>query len=278
MNSKLEVAIAQAEQANQLKSRFLANMSHEIRTPLTAIMGFTEQLLHNKDAVNDEQHLSTILRNSKHLLELINNILDLSKIEAEKLAVERGPCNVVQLIHDIDSIIRPLANEKQLTFNINYQLPVPKTINSDTTRLKQILINIASNAVKFTEKGSISIDISYNSNKQHLEFAIQDTGIGMSEREVERVFKPFEQADATTTRRFGGTGLGLCISKNLAQLLGGDVQLISEPGNGSCFTIQVAAHLNAEQLQAEAFIHSYEQLSPSKDVQLLRAPIGRPSP
>ncbi|MEC8206296.1 MAG: ATP-binding protein, partial [Pseudomonadota bacterium] len=232
------------------------------------IMGFTEQLLHNKDAVNDEQHLSTILRNSKHLLELINNILDLSKIEAEKLAVERGPCNVVQLIHDIDSIIRPLANEKQLTFNINYQLPVPKTINSDTTRLKQILINIASNAVKFTEKGSISIDISYNSNKQHLEFAIQDTGIGMSEREVERVFKPFEQADATTTRRFGGTGLGLCISKNLAQLLGGDVQLISEPGNGSCFTIQVAAHLNAEQLQAEAFIHSYEQLSPSKDVQL----------
>lgn len=268
MNSKLEVAIAQAEQANQLKSRFLANMSHEIRTPLTAIMGFTEQLLHNKDAVNDEQHLSTILRNSKHLLELINNILDLSKIEAEKLAVERGPCNVVQLIHDIDSIIRPLANEKQLAFNINYKLPIPKTINSDTTRLKQILINIASNAVKFTEKGSISIDISYNSEKQHLQFAIQDTGIGMSEREVERVFKPFEQADATTTRRFGGTGLGLCISKNLAQLLGGDVQLISEPGNGSCFTIQVAAHLNAEQLQNEGFIHSYEQLSPSKDVQL----------
>ena len=268
MNSKLEVAIAQAEQANQLKSRFLANMSHEIRTPLTAIMGFTEQLLHNKDAVNDEQHLSTILRNSKHLLELINNILDLSKIEAEKLAVERGPCNVVQLIHDIDSIIRPLANEKQLAFNINYKLPIPKTINSDTTRLKQILINIASNAVKFTEKGSISIDISYNSEKQNLQFAIQDTGIGMSEREVERVFKPFEQADATTTRRFGGTGLGLCISKNLAQLLGGDVQLISEPGNGSCFTVQVAAHLNAEQLQNEGFIHSYEQLSPSKDVQL----------
>ena len=123
--------------------------------------------------MNDEQHLSTILRNSKHLLELINNILDLSKIEAEKLAVERGPCNVVQLIHDIDSIIRPLANEKQLAFNINYKLPIPKTINSDTTRLKQILINIASNAVKFTEKGSISIDISYNSEKQHLQFAIQ---------------------------------------------------------------------------------------------------------
>ena len=268
MNSKLEVAIAQAEQANQLKSRFLANMSHEIRTPLTAIMGFTEQLLHNKNAVNDEQHLSTILRNSKHLLELINNILDLSKIEAEKLAVECSPCHVVQLVHDIDSIIRPLANEKQLQFDIDYSLPIPKIINSDTTRLKQILINIASNAVKFTEHGSISISIWYNSSKQFLEFAIKDTGIGMSEREVERVFKPFEQADATTTRRFGGTGLGLCISKNLAQLLGGDVHLISEPGNGSCFTIQVACHLNAKQLQDDAFIYDHKQLSPDKDLLL----------
>ncbi|WP_281546394.1 hybrid sensor histidine kinase/response regulator [Pseudoalteromonas sp. PAR1] len=268
MNNKLEVAIAQAEQANQLKSRFLANMSHEIRTPLTAIMGFTEQLLHNKDAVNDEQHLSTILRNSKHLLELINNILDLSKIEAEKLAVERSPCSVVQLIHDIDSIIRPLANQKQLQFNINYNLPIPQSINIDTTRLKQILINIASNAVKFTEQGFISLDIHYNDERQLLEFVIEDTGIGMSEREVERVFKPFEQADATTTRRFGGTGLGLCISKNLAQLLGGDVKLVSELGKGSSFTVQVACHLNPEQLQRNAFIHNYEQLSPGSDTQL----------
>ena len=180
---------------------------------LPPLWGLPEQLLHNKDAVNDDQHLSTILRNSKHLLELINNILDLSKIEAEKLAVERGPCSVVQLIHDLDSIIRPLANEKRLEFTINYSLPIPKSINSDTTRLKQILINIASNAVKFTEQGHISIDIRYNSAKQYLEFAIQDTGIGMSEREVERVFKPFEQADATTTRRFGGTGLGFVFRK-----------------------------------------------------------------
>ena len=150
MNSKLETAIAQAEQANQLKSRFLANMSHEIRTPLTAIMGFTEQLLHSDKPTNDKHHLGTILRNSKHLLELINNILDLSKIEAEKLAVEQTPLNVVQLIHDVESIIKPLAQEKQLSFTINYALPLPHTINSDITRLKQILINIASNAVKFT--------------------------------------------------------------------------------------------------------------------------------
>ncbi|MGO2076125.1 MAG: histidine kinase dimerization/phospho-acceptor domain-containing protein, partial [Pseudoalteromonas sp.] len=222
MNSQLEVAIAQAEQANQLKSRFLANMSHEIRTPLTAIMGFTEQLLHSNKTSGDALHLSTILRNSKHLLELINNILDLSKIEAEKLAVEKEPLDIVQLVHDIDSIIRPLSQEKKLNCNINFHLPLPRIINSDGTRLKQILINIASNAVKFTEQGLISLDITYDSDSQLIEFAIQDSGIGMSEHEVERVFKPFEQADATTTRRFGGTGLGLCISKNLAQLLGGD--------------------------------------------------------
>ncbi|KPH61911.1 chemotaxis protein CheY [Pseudoalteromonas porphyrae] len=268
MNSQLEGAIAQAEQANQLKSRFLANMSHEIRTPLTAIMGFTEQLLHTKKAVNDELHLSTILRNSKHLLELINNILDLSKIEAEKLAVEREPLSVVELVHDIDSIIRPLAQEKQLTFEINYTLPLPQTIYSDATRLKQILINIASNAVKFTEQGQITLDIKYLEDKQFIEFAIEDTGIGMSEHEVERVFKPFEQADATTTRRFGGTGLGLCISKNLAQLLGGDVHLESEPGKGSRFCIQIACHLDENAEHAHAMLTAIEQLTPTKDQQL----------
>jgi signal transduction histidine kinase/CheY-like chemotaxis protein/HPt (histidine-containing phosphotransfer) domain-containing protein len=264
MNSQLELAIKQAEQANQLKSRFLANMSHEIRTPLTAIMGFTEQLLHNDRITNDKQHLSTILRNSKHLLELINNILDLSKIEAEKLAVDQSPINVVQLVHDIESIIQPLAQEKQLTLNIDYQLPLPRTIFSDITRLKQILINIANNAVKFTEQGSVSICVHYHKQKQMIEFVIIDTGIGMSSHQIERVFRPFEQADTTTTRRFGGTGLGLCISKNLAQLLGGDVALQSEVGVGSRFAINVACHLTGKTPELE-LLTEQSQLTPEKD-------------
>ena len=264
MNSQLELAIAQAEQANQLKSRFLANMSHEIRTPLTAIMGFTEQLLHNDKIANDKQHLSTILRNSKHLLELINNILDLSKIEAEKLAVDQAPINVVQLVHDIESIIEPLAKEKQLTLNINYELPLPRTIYSDITRLKQILINVANNAVKFTEQGNVSICVHFHQKRKMLEFVVTDTGIGMSENQIKRVFKPFEQADATTTRRFGGTGLGLCISKNLAQLLGGDVVLKSEIGKGSKFSISVSCHLTGRK-PALQLLTDKSQLTPERD-------------
>jgi signal transduction histidine kinase/CheY-like chemotaxis protein len=266
MNNQLELAITQAEQANRLKSRFLANMSHEIRTPLTAIMGFTEQLLHNDNADNDKQYLSTILRNSKHLLELINNILDLSKIEAEKLGVEQAPLNVVRLLHDVKSIIEPLAQQKKLAFTINYQLPLPHTINSDVTRLKQILLNIASNAIKFTEQGHVAISVHYLESQQ-LVFIIEDTGIGMAENQIKRLFSPFEQADTTTTRRFGGTGLGLCISKNLAQRLGGDISVKSTLGVGSCFTITVACHLNTPLLD-NLFLRDQQQLIPEKDPQL----------
>ena len=242
MNKQLGTAITQAKQANELKSRFLANMSHEIRTPLTAIMGFTEQLLQNPEAKETRHHLDTVLRNSKHLLELINNILDLSKIEAEKLAVEQTKLKLQPLLEDINSIMAPMAQEKHLSFSINYQFPLPRYMHSDITRLKQILLNIATNAVKFTEFGGIKIDVSFDEALRQFKFVIEDTGIGMSQAEISRVFKPFEQADSTTTRRFGGTGLGLCISKNLAQLLGGDVEVNSEQGIGSRFIIYIAGN------------------------------------
>ncbi|WP_194868485.1 ATP-binding protein [Pseudoalteromonas sp. PPB1] len=258
MNRQLEVAIAEAEQASQLKSRFLANMSHEIRTPLTAIMGFTEQILHYPNATNSALHLDTILRNSRHLLELINNILDLSKIEAEKLAVEQDPIELLHLLKDVESIIAPMAEQKQLEFTVHYALPLPQQLFSDETRLKQILLNIATNAVKFTETGSIQISARYRSDTARFEFEVKDSGIGMSQGEMSRVFKPFEQADSTTTRRFGGTGLGLCISKNLAQLLGGDVSVESAQGVGSCFIISVAAN---HPTQDFAWIEEEDQLA-----------------
>ncbi|MCG7555818.1 ATP-binding protein [Pseudoalteromonas sp. Of11M-6] len=241
-NSKLEVAIVEAEQANQLKSRFLANMSHEIRTPLTAIMGFTEQLIQHPNSPASKQHLDTILRNSKHLLELINNILDLSKIEAEKLDVEESEVLVMPLINDIESIIEPMTNEKLLNFSTEFILPLPDKLYTDITRLKQILLNIATNAVKFTEYGGVHLKVEFRPESEKFIFSIKDTGIGMSQNELERAFKPFEQADTTTTRRFGGTGLGLCISKNLAQLLGGDVNVQSQQGAGSLFSVEVSGN------------------------------------
>ncbi|NTS76962.1 response regulator [Catenovulum sp. SM1970] len=255
-NIDLIAAIDEAEKANQMKSRFLANMSHEIRTPLTAIIGFTEQLLSNKqlastpnDQISDEtEHLATVLRNSGHLLDLINNILDLSKIEAEKLAVELEPVNTFDFVSDIEAILQESARHKALHFEVNYHFPLPEFINSDYTRLKQILLNIGTNAIKFTHQGLVKIDIYADSLNNQVEFKVTDTGIGMSEQVLSRIFKPFEQADSSTTRLYGGTGLGLCISHKLASLLNGDIQVQSEPGEGSCFTISLNTNLPNEQV------------------------------
>ena len=264
MNHQLEKAMNQAEQASQLKSRFLANMSHEIRTPLTAIMGFTEQMLTKEPDDKKAQHLNTVLRNSRHLLELINNILDLSKIEAEKLEVEQKPLEINQLIDDITSVVEVLAQDKQLEFNIHYHYPLPRTINSDVTRLKQVLLNVCTNAVKFTSEGSVTLSINAQEDLSLIEFKVQDTGIGMSTQELSRIFKPFEQADSSTTRKFGGTGLGLCISKNLAQILGGDVEVSSELTKGSCFTITVSAHNEHIPVEVIKSAADLAQLKPSQ--------------
>ncbi|MDE3272893.1 hybrid sensor histidine kinase/response regulator [Pseudoalteromonas sp. G4] len=242
INKKLEKAIVEAEQANHLKSRFLANMSHEIRTPLTAIMGFTETILGQESNNKKAKYLSTVLRNSKHLLELINNILDLSKIEADKLEVETRVVELMPFINDIKSIIEPMALDKELALSLNIDYPLPSIIHSDETRLKQVLLNICTNAVKFTEKGEVAINVRYSPSTEKLIFTVTDSGIGMSQQEQERAFKPFEQADISTTRKFGGTGLGLCIAKNLAQILGGDITVTSKLSEGSKFEIIVATN------------------------------------
>jgi signal transduction histidine kinase/FixJ family two-component response regulator len=244
-NGELREARVKAVSATEAKSQFLANMSHEIRTPMTAILGYCDVLLEEsrRDATmqRHEAALATIRRNGTHLLEVVNDILDLSKIEAGHMTMASEAVNVESLIADASALLRSRAEEKQLRFEVYQDGPLPLTIRSDATRLRQILINLLGNAVKFTDAGSVRLVVRCVSHEQPaMEFDVVDTGIGLTDEQLGRLFAPFTQADATTTRRFGGTGLGLAISKRLAQLLGGDITITSEPGVGSTFRLRVA--------------------------------------
>ncbi len=242
--ASLELSYAAARAANRAKSEFLANMSHEIRTPMTAIIGYADLLL---DAGTTEQerttYVQTIRRNGEHLLAIINDILDLSKIEAGKMTVEVVPCSPDQVIADVVSLMRVRAREKKLSLQVTYATPIPETIHTDPTRLRQILINLVSNAIKFTAAGEIRVTarcLEVESPQPRLTFEVADTGIGLQPEEIGQLFQPFIQADTSTTRKFGGTGLGLAISRRLANMLGGDITLQSTPGQGSTFTLTVS--------------------------------------
>jgi signal transduction histidine kinase/response regulator RpfG family c-di-GMP phosphodiesterase len=252
-NQTIRQAKESAEAASVAKSQFLANMSHEIRTPLTAILGFAENLL--EPAQSDHTHsdhtqsnhdrrvaVKTILRNGEHLLEIINGILDLSKIEAGRLEVELLRISPVQLAADVVSIMRVRADAKKLPLQLKFEGPVPETILSDPTRLRQILINLVGNAIKFTTEGRVELAVTLvdsEMGRPQMLFRITDSGIGMTPEQCAKLFQPFTQADGSTTRKFGGTGLGLAISRPLARMLGGDVSLASVPGLGSVFSVVV---------------------------------------
>ena len=228
--------------ATEAKSSFLAVMSHEIRTPLTSIIGFGESLQENNfSTTNENKAVNSIVRNGKHLLQIINDVLDLSKIEAGKIEPEQIDTPLFELIKDISEITEPEAKEKGLAFKINYNFPLPANIITDPVRLKQILINVCSNAIKFTASGYISIDISYRHENKMIDFLVADTGIGLSKDQQDKIFDSFTQADSSTTRRFGGTGLGLHLSKQFAEILGGNIAVESQRHKGSQFTISVAA-------------------------------------
>ncbi|MBL1275764.1 MAG: response regulator, partial [Ectothiorhodospiraceae bacterium] len=239
-----------ADAANQAKTTFLANMSHEIRTPLTAILGYSEMLLDDDQSPEEMEHeINAIISSGSHLQQIINDILDLSKIEAGQLVIENRKFSPVVFTDELNPILRPQALNKGLSFNVNYQYPLPAEIVTDPTRLKQILINLCGNAIKFTANGHVTLSIAYLSETNQLEISVTDTGIGMTEDEQKRLFKPFSQADESTTRIFGGTGLGLCISRQLAQKLGGDVTIQSEKGSGSVFTFQINAGIDSDKLK-----------------------------
>ena len=241
MTADLREYAQQAEQATQAKSDFLANMSHEIRTPMTAILGFTDLLRTQIDQDNQElvSYTKTIKRNGEHLLSLINDILDMSKIEAGKLQVEQIAVAPDTVVCEVLSLMRVKADEKKLPLSAKFLTPIPHEILCDPVRLRQILVNLVGNAIKFTEQGGVSIEVCYDEHMEELRFAVTDTGVGMTPEQVSRLFGAFEQADETTTREFGGTGLGLHISQRLSTLLGGNITCESNYGQGSTFTLTV---------------------------------------
>ncbi len=224
--------------ANKVKAQFLTNMSHEIRTPLTSIIGQTEAILHG-DIDNSPDEIKVIHNNSLHLLSLVNDTLDLSKIEVNKFELEIMPLDLTQILLDLKNIFTEQAASKGLNFTIHHTLPAPFMINIDGLRLKQILINLCSNAIKFTEKGDVSIELStqYYRHINELIFTVKDTGIGMNEEQLSRVFDAFTQADTSISRRFGGSGLGLSLSEKLAHFMGGIIDVESKPNQGSIFTL-----------------------------------------
>ena len=241
-NADLTKAKERAEEASAAKSAFLANMSHEIRTPMTAIVGYADTMLEPDQTISDRQDaLQTIRRNARHLLELINDILDISKIEADKMAVERVPADLPGILSDMLSLMRPRAVDKRLSFQLEVVGLVPRTIQTDPLRLRQVLMNLLGNAVKFTEKGYVRLRVSCQKigGEHTMRFDVCDSGIGIAANKLERLFLPFSQADESMTRRYGGTGLGLTISRRLANLLGGEVSVESVEGRGSIFTVRI---------------------------------------
>jgi signal transduction histidine kinase/FixJ family two-component response regulator len=270
--------LEEAQAADRAKSSFLANMSHEIRTPMTAILGYLDLLSEGEiDQQEKQDALKTIRRNGEHLLTIINDVLDLSKIDSGKFCVERLLFNPRQLVCGMAELIQSNAHARNLRLDLEFDDPIPDHVLTDPTRLRQILLNLIGNAIKFTEQGGVRVVTGWREGTAangQLYFEVHDTGIGITAEQLGRLFQPFQQSDNSMARRFGGTGLGLAICQRLVKLLGGEISVNSRPGAGTTFVFTVAAEKSTATLSAPAAAGDSVGPCPLRGLRILLAEDG----
>ncbi|MCP4923604.1 MAG: HAMP domain-containing protein, partial [bacterium] len=241
VNSTLELSKRAAEEASNTKSQFLASMSHELRTPLNAIIGYSEMIIEDAEDLSPQEvteDLEKVLSSARHLLELINDILDISKIESGKMKLNLETFEIVPLVEGIKSLSKPLFEKNKNRFVVNLS-PELSQIHSDSTKIRQNLLNLISNATKFTHEGEITLDVDVDDAQEWVIFSVKDEGIGMTQEQLGKIFDAFTQADATTTKKYGGTGLGLSITRKFCEMLGGEIDVTSTVGKGSVFSMRL---------------------------------------